>query len=103
MTRTAPLELGSSLRLYCSSGGGEPSPSLTWRKEGVPVAPVGFAVDSVRGLVTSTLLLTELTAQDQGATISCTAVNSGLIAAQTTSVSLDIIGKLARLRGFTAE
>ena len=91
--RTAPLGLGSSLKLYCSSGGGEPTPSLTWRKDSVPVSPVGFAVDSVSGLVTSTLVLSDLTTQDQGAVISCTAVNSGLIAAQTTSVILDIIGE----------
>ena len=58
------------------------------------MSPVGFGVDSVSGLVTSTLVLSDLTSQDQGAIISCTAVNSGLIAAQTTSVILDIIGKI---------
>ena len=89
--RTAPLGLGSSLKLYCSSGGGEPTPSLTWRKDSVPVSPVGFAVDSVSGLVTSTLVLSDLTTMDQGAVISCTAVISGLIAVQTTSVVLEAV------------
>ena len=95
VVRTEPMKLGSSLKLYCSSGGGDPTPSLSWRKDSVPVSPVGFGVDSVSGLVTSTLVLSDLTTLDQAAVISCTAVNSGLIAAQTTSVILDIIGEAA--------
>ena len=58
----------------------------------MPVSPVGLDVDSLSGTVTSTILLTDIKLEDQGAAISCTADNSALIPAQTTTVILDIIG-----------
>ena len=91
--RTHPLNLGSSLKLYCSSRGGEPLPAISWRKNSMPVSPVGLDVDSLSGTVTSTILLTDIKLEDQGAQISCTADNSALIPAQTTTVILDIIGE----------
>ena len=59
----------------------------------MPVSPVGLDVDSLSGTVTSTILLTDIKLEDQGAQISCTADNSALIPAQTTTVILDIIGE----------
>ena len=92
--RTPPVKPGETLKLYCSSRGGDPLPVITWRKNSVPVSPGGLDVDSLSGTVTSTILLTDISGQEQGASISCTADNSALIPAQTTSVSLDIIGNI---------
>ena len=94
LQRTQPLQVGSSLKLYCSSGGGDPPPSITWRKNSVPQSPVGLEVDSQSGTVTSTILLTDLSDLDQGAAVTCTADNSALIPAQSTTVLLDIIGNI---------
>ena len=47
------------------------------------------------GRVTSTVLITDLSAEDQGSVVTCTAHNSVLIQPQTASVVLDVIGNNA--------
>ena len=91
VVRTRPVMLGGSVKLYCTSESGDPPPSLTWRRAGVPLPAAGQSVDS--GAVTSSVMIEQVTTSDQGSTISCTAHNSLLIQPQTTSVLLDVIGK----------
>ena len=91
VSRTRPVMLGGSVKLYCSSESGDPPPSLTWRRAGVPLPAAGQSVDS--GAVTSSVMIEQVTTSDQGSTISCTAHNSLLIQPQTTSVKLEIIGE----------
>jgi len=89
--RTQPVPEGGDLKLYCRTSNGDPMPVVSWRKAGVPVNPDGLDTDAARGLVTSTLILRRLTRADQGSLVSCTAFNSDLIPALTTSVKIDIL------------
>lgn len=89
--RTRPVKLGANLKLYCTSEGGDPAPSINWRRGGVPVSAVGQDVDNISGRVTSTAIISGLKLSDQGAQVTCTADNSALIQPQTTSVILDVI------------
>lgn len=91
--RTKPVKVGGDLKLYCTSEGGDPPPSLSWRKAKVPLSAVGQDVDSLSGRVTSTVVISGLTPEDQGAMVTCTADNSVLIQPQTATVLLDVIGK----------
>ena len=90
--RTKPVELGGTVKLYCRSKDGDPLPSLSWRRGGVPVPAAGQSLDTVAGVVTSSVVIDQVTLGDQGLEISCTADNSVLIQPQTSSVKLDIIG-----------
>ena len=45
LDRTKPVKLGSDLKLYCTSQGGDPAPSISWRRGGVPVPAHGQDVD----------------------------------------------------------
>jgi len=89
--RTQPVPEGGDLKLYCRTSNGDPMPAVTWRKAGVPVNPDGLDTDAARGRVTSTLILRRLTRADQGSVVSCTAFNSDLIPALSTSVKIDIL------------
>lgn len=89
--RTKPVKVGGDLKLYCTSEGGDPPPSLSWRKAKVPLSAVGQDVDSLSGRVTSTVVISGLTPEDQGAMVTCTADNSVLIQPQTATVLLDVI------------
>ena len=90
--RTKPVRVGSDLKLYCISEGGEPAPALTWRRASVPVVAASQEVDSLGGRITSTVLITGVSQGDQGAAVTCTADNSALLQPQTASVVLDVIG-----------
>ena len=94
LDRTKPVKLGSDLKLYCTSQGGDPAPSISWRRGGVPVPAHGQDVDNISGRVRSTVIISYLKASDQGAKVTCTADNSALIQPQTTSITLDVIGKI---------
>ena len=59
----------------------------------MPLSAVGQDVDSLSGRVTSTVVISGLTPEDQGAMVTCTADNSVLIQPQTATVLLDVIGK----------
>ena len=91
--RTQPVRVGGDLKLYCTSEGGDPPPSLAWRRASVPVSPVGQDVDNLSGRVTSTVVMSGLSQADLGALVTCTADNSVLIQPQTATVVLDVIGK----------
>ena len=91
--RTGPLSLGGEVRLYCTTGGGEPTPSIVWRKNSIPLPAVGLEVDSASGQVRSTVVISEISSRDQGSTVSCTATNSHLVEPATSSVSLEVIGE----------
>ena len=91
--RTQPVRVGGELKLYCTSEGGDPPPSLAWRRASVPVSPVGQDVDNLSGRVTSTVVMSGLSQADLGALVTCTADNSVLIQPQTATVVLDVIGK----------
>ena len=87
------MQLGGTLKLYCRSQDGDPLPSLSWRRGGVPLPAAGQNLDTVAGVVTSSVIIDQVATGDQGLEISCTADNSVLIQPQTSSVKLDIIGK----------
>jgi len=89
--RTMPVPEGSDLKLYCKSQHGDPTPSLSWRKNQVPLNPVGLDSDAATGKVISTIFLRNLDRSDQGAVVSCTVENSDLIAPQSVSVRIDIL------------
>ena len=59
----------------------------------MPLSAVGQEVDSLSGRVTSTVVISGLTQEDQGAKVTCTADNSVLIQPQTATVLLDVIGE----------
>ena len=63
--RTKPVKVGGDLKLYCTSEGGDPLPTLSWRKAQVPWSAVGQDVDSLSGRVTSTVVISGLTQEDQ--------------------------------------
>ena len=63
--RTKPVKVGGDLKLYCTSEGGDPPPTLSWRKAQVPWSAVGQDVDSLSGRVTSTVVISGLTQEDQ--------------------------------------
>ena len=90
--RTKPVRIGSDLKLYCISQGGDPAPALTWRRANVPMAAASQDIDSLSGRITSTLVINGLSQSDQGATVTCTADNSALVQPQSASVILDVIG-----------
>ena len=92
LDRTKPVKLGSDLKLYCTSQGGDPAPSISWRRGGVPVPAHGQDVDNISGRVRSTVIISDLKASDQRSKVTCTADNSALIQPQTTSITLDVIG-----------
>jgi len=89
--RTMPVPEGSDLKLYCESKNGDPTPTLSWRKNQVPLNPVGLDTDAVTGRVISTIFLRNLDRSDQGAVVSCTVENSDLIPPQSVSVRIDIL------------
>ena len=45
--RTMPVPVGSDIKLYCKSKHGDPTPSLSWRKNQVPLNPTGLDTDPV--------------------------------------------------------
>ena len=63
--RTKPVTVGGDVKLYCTSEGGDPPPTLSWRKAKVPLSAVGQDVDSLSGRVTSTVVISGLTQEDQ--------------------------------------
>ena len=69
MDRTAPVRTGQSIKLYCTSEGGDPAPSISWRRGGVPLPAAGQDVDNVSGRVTSSVVISNLSQQDQGALV----------------------------------
>lgn len=91
---TDPTFLAGEVRLYCTSRGGDPTPTIVWRKDHVPVSAVGLDVDSASGEVRSTLVIRNISTSDQGSLISCTASNSHLVEPTSTSVKLDVIGEI---------
>ena len=92
--RTHPLALGGEVRLYCTTEGGDPTPTIVWRKDNVPLPAVGLDVDSASGQVRSTVLISHISSSDQGSTVSCTATNSRLVEPTFSSVKLDVIGEI---------
>jgi len=89
--RTMPVPEGSDLKLYCKTKHGDPTPTISWRKNQIPLNPVGLDTDAVTGRVISTIFLRNLDRSDQGAVVSCSVENSDLIAAQSVSVRIDIL------------
>ena len=67
--RTRPIKIGDSLKMYCSSEGGDPPPTISWRRGGVPVPAHGQDVDTVSGRVTSTVIIRNIGAADLGAQV----------------------------------
>ena len=59
--RTKPVGLDGVLKLYCRSQDGDPLPSLSWRRGGVPVPAAGQSIDSVAGSVTSSVIIDRIT------------------------------------------
>ena len=51
------------------SEGGDPAPTLSWRRGGVPLPAAGQEVDNISGRVTSTVVVSHLTQSDQGAKV----------------------------------
>lgn len=89
--RTMPVPEGSDLKLYCKTKHGDPTPTISWRKNQVPLNPVGLDTDAVTGRVISTIFLRNLDRSDQGAVVSCSVENSDLIATQSVNVRIDIL------------
>jgi len=89
--RTMPVPEGSDLKLYCKTKYGDPTPTLSWRKNQVPLNPVGLDSDTATGRVISTIFLRNLDRSDQGAVVSCTVQNSDLILPQSVSIRIDIL------------
>jgi len=89
--RTMPVPEGSDLKLYCKTKHGDPTPTISWRKNQIPLNPVGLDSDAATGRVISTIFLRNLDRSDQGAVVSCSVENSDLIAPQSVSVRIDIL------------
>jgi len=88
---TDPCEEGGRLRLYCETTGGEPLPRLTWRRDGVPIEPIGQETDFRAGLVRSTILVKDMKRGDQGSLLTCTASNSDLTPPATTKIKIELM------------
>jgi len=88
---TDPCEEGGRLRLYCETTGGEPLPRLTWRRDGVPIEPIGQETDFRAGLVRSTILVKDMKRGDQGSVLTCTASNSDLTPPATTKIKIELM------------
>ena len=81
------------MRLYCTTQGGDPTPSIVWRKDDVPLPAVGLDIDTATGLVRSSLVISQISSRDQASNISCTATNSDLVEPVTSTVTLQVIGE----------
>ena len=84
---------GGEVRLYCTTQGGDPTPSIVWRKDDVPMPAVGLDIDTATGLVRSSLIISQISSRDQASNISCTATNSDLVEPVTSTVTLQVIGE----------
>ena len=84
---------GGEVRLYCTTQGGDPTPSIVWRKDDVPLPAVGLDIDTATGQVRSSLVISQISSRDQASNISCTASNSDLVEPVTSTVTLQVIGE----------
>ena len=84
---------GGEVRLYCTTQGGDPTPTITWRKNSVPLPAVGLDIDSTSGQVRSTLVISQISSRDQASNVSCTATNSELVEPVTSTVTIQVIGE----------
>ena len=89
-----PVREGGEVRLYCSTQGGDPTPTIVWRKDSVPLPAAGLDIDQASGQVRSTLVISGISSRDQASNISCTATNSELVEPVTSTVSLQVIGEI---------
>ena len=81
------------MRLYCTTQGGDPTPTIVWRKDDVPLPAVGLAIDTNSGLVRSTVVISQISSRDQASNVSCTATNSELVEPVTSTVTIQVIGE----------
>ena len=84
---------GGEVRLYCTTKGGDPTPTITWRKDSVPLPAVGLDIDNTSGQVRSSLVISQISSRDQASNVSCTATNSDLVEPVTSSVIIQVIGE----------
>ena len=84
---------GGEVRLYCTTQGGDPTPTIVWRKDAVPLPAVGLDIDTTNGLVRSTVVISQISSRDQASNVSCTATNSELVEPVTSTVTIQVIGE----------
>ena len=63
--RTKPVSLDGMLKLYCRSRDGDPLPSLSWRRGGVPIPAAGQSRPAHRSGQSGTVLLLPLSERKQ--------------------------------------
>ncbi|GFU53864.1 uncharacterized protein NPIL_351521 [Nephila pilipes] len=85
-----PYKEGSSLTLACEAQGGQPLPTVSWRRVRTEVTDQFSETDPERGVVRNEMVIDALKREDLLTEVICQASNTNLTAPVTASVKLDI-------------